>query len=216
MTKVRVNAFSVSLDGYGAGPNQTREEPLGLGGEELHEWVVTTADWAKSHGGQGGTTGADNDFAARAMSNLGAWIMGRNMFGPVRGPWPDYEWKGWWGKNPPYHCPVFVLTRHERPQLEMEGGTIFHFVTGGIHEAMERAREAAGDKDIRIGGGVSTVNQYLRERMIDELHIAVAPVFLGGGERLYDDVDMRALGYQCTRMVSTEKATHMLITRQDT
>ena len=215
MTRVRVESFSVSIDGYGAGPNQTLETPLGVGGEELHEWVVATSDWRKSHGKEGGTTGIDNEFAGRAMTNIGAWILGRNMFGPVRGPWPDHEWKGWWGKNPPYHVPVFVLTHHERPPQEMEGGTVFHFVTGGIHEAMDRAREAAGGKDIRIGGGAETVNQYLRERMIDELHIAVAPVLLGSGERLFDGVDMRALGYECTRVVASEKATHVIITRRD-
>ena len=214
MTRVRVESFSVSVDGYGAGPDQTLENPLGVGGEDLHGWVIATRDWRKSHGKEGGTTGTDNDFAARAMENIGAWILGRNMFGPVRGPWPDHEWKGWWGKNPPYHVPVFVLTHHARPPQEMEGGTVFHFVTGGIHEALERAREAAKGKDIRIGGGADTINQYLRERLIDELHIAIAPVVLGRGERLFDGVDLRSLGYEVTGFTASDKATHVVITRR--
>ena len=180
MTKVRVNAFSISIDGFGAGLDQSLENPLGRRGEELHEWFVPTRGFREVYGEEGGTTGVDNDFGARSMDDLGAWIMGRNMFGPVRGDWPDFEWKGWWGEEPPYHCPVFVLTHHERPPLEMAGGTVFHFVTGGIHEALDRAREAAGDRDIRIGGGAETIRQYLQLGLIDELHVAIAPVLLGG------------------------------------
>ena len=182
MGKLRVSSFSVSLDGYGAGPNQSLEHPLGIGGLGLHEWVLGTRTFKKMHGG---TTGPDDDFAARGFENLGAWILGRNMFGPVRGPWPDDTWRGWWGDEPPYHCDVFVLTHHARQPLAMQGGTTFHFVTGGIHEALERARAAAGGKDIRLGGGVATVRQYFRERLIDELHLAIAPVPLGSGESLW-------------------------------
>ena len=165
------------------------------------------------HGKEDGTTGIDNDFAARGTEKFGAWILGRNMFGPVRGPWPDLEWKGWWGKSPPYHVPVYVLTHHERPPQEMEGGTTFHFVTGGIHEALDRAREAAAGRDIRIGGGVDTVHQYLREGLIDELHIAISPVLLGSGERLFDGVDMRALGYECVKFAASDKANHVVLAR---
>lgn len=214
MARVRVESFSISLDGYGAGPNQSRENPLGIGGEALHEWVVATRDWRQAHGKEGGTTGIDDDFAQRAMQNVGAWILGRNMFGPVRGDWPDMSWTGWWGKNPPYHVPVFVLTHFARPPLEMEGGTTFHFVTGGIHEALDRAREAAAGKDVRIGGGANTIQQYLREGLIDELHIAIAPVLLGGGERLFEGVDLRALKYECVQFVGSEKATHAVLRRE--
>lgn len=214
MTKVRVNAFSISVDGFGAGPEQSRENPLGLGGEALHEWFVPTRGFREVYGEQGGTTGVDNDFGARSMDNLGAWIMGRNMFGPVRGDWPDFEWKGWWGEEPPYHCPVFVLTHHDRPPLEMAGGTAFHFVTGGIHEALERARQAAGDKDIRIGGGAATIREYLRIGAIDELHIAIAPVLLGGGEPLFAGLDLPALGYEVREHAAGEQATHIIIARR--
>src|SRR6187551_1600204 len=172
MSRLRVNAFSLSLDGYGAGPDQSLEHPLGKGGEALHEWVFPTRSFQSVHGEGGGTTGVDDDFAARAMLNLGAWILGRNMFGPIRGPWPDEEWKGWWGPNPPYHVPTFILTHHARAPITMEGGTVFHFVTGGINEALDLARKAAGDKDIRIGGGAATVRQYLQAGLIDEMHLA--------------------------------------------
>ncbi len=214
MTRVRVENFCISIDGYGAGPNQSLENPLGIGGEGLHGWVVSTESWRKMHGKEGGTTGIDDEFAARGMSELGAWILGRNMFGPIRGPWPDLSWKGWWGKSPPYHVPVFVLTHHEREPLEMEGNTTFHFVTGGIHEALGRAREAANGMDIRIGGGADTINQYLREGLIDELHIAISPVLLGSGERLFDGVDLQALGYECMKFVASENATHVVIKRR--
>ena len=214
MTRVRVENFSISIDGYGAGPSQTLQTPLGEGGEDLHQWVVATREWRQMHGKEGGNTGVDNEFAARGTEKFGAWILGRNMFTYERGPWTDSGWKGWWGKNPPYHVPAFVLTHHERESIEMEGGTTFHFVTGGIHEALDRAREAANGKDIRIGGGADTVNQYLRERLIDELHIAIAPVLLGSGERLFDGVDMRASGYECVRYAGSELATHIILARK--
>ena len=214
MPKVRVNAFSISIDGYGAGPDQSLGQPLGRGGEALHEWFIPTRAFQRVYGKDEGTTGVDDDFGARSMENLGAWIMGRNMFGPVRGPWPDFEWKGWWGEEPPYHCPVFVLTHHERPPLEMAGGTVFHFVTGGIHEALDRAREAADDKDIRIGGGAATVREYLGAGLIDELHLAIAPVLLGGGEALFAGLDLPALGYEVREQAAGEKAMHVIIARR--
>jgi dihydrofolate reductase len=214
MSKLRIASFSVSLDGYGAGPEQSLENPLGRNGGELHGWVFPTRTFQREvFGRDEGSSGIDDDFAARGFANLGAWILGRNMFGPIRGPWPDLEWKGWWGASPPYHVPVFVLTHHPRPPLEMEGGTTFHFVTGGMHEALSRAREAAGDKDVRVGGGVSVIRAYLQEGLIDEMHLAVAPVLLGQGEHLFHDLDLRALGYSCTERVATEKATHLVLTR---
>jgi dihydrofolate reductase len=217
MTKVRVAAFSVSLDGYGAGPDQDLENPLGRGGMALHQWVLPTRTFGAMHGeGGGGTTGLDDDFARRGFDNVGAWILGRNMFGPVRGPWPDESWKGWWGDEPPYHVPVFVLTHHERPPLEMAGGTVFHFVTDGIEAALGRAREAAGaDADIRIGGGVATVRQYLQARLIDELHLAFAPTLLGGGENLFAGLDLPALGYRVGEHAASEAATHVILVRGD-
>jgi len=214
MSRVRVHGFTISLDGYGAGPDQTREEPLGRNGESLHGWLISTRTFQTLYGKTEGTTGPDDDFAARGFENLGAWIMGRNMFGPVRGPWPDDSWRGWWGKNPPYHVPVFVLTHHAREPLEMEGGTVFHFVTEGIESALARAREAAGSGDIRIGGGVSTIRQYLNTRVIDEMHLAVSPILLGGGESLLSGIDLPALGYEITQYVPTEKATHIVITKR--
>jgi dihydrofolate reductase len=216
MSKVRVAAFSISIDGYGAGPNQSLDEPLGTNGRELHEWFFETATWRKMHGGEGGRAGVDEDFGARSMSGFGAWILGRNMFGPIRGPWPDESWRGWWGETPPYHVPVFVLTHHPRPPLEMGGGTTFHFVTEGIRSALERARAAAGDKDVRIGGGVSTIRQYLRERLVDELHLAISPVLLGRGEALFETMDWRSLGYRCVQCVAGEKATHVVLAKQST
>ncbi len=213
MTRVRVESFTISIDGYGAGPNQDLNEPLGVGGKELHQWFIPTRTFQQAHGAGDGTTGVDDDFAARGFKNVGAWILGRNMFGPVRGPWPDLNWNGWWGDNPPYHVPVFVLTHHARPSIQMEGGTIFHFVTGGIHEALERAREAASGKDVRVGGGADVIRQYLHEGLIDELHIAISPILLGSGERLFEGADLRALGYECVEFVGTEKATHIVIRR---
>jgi dihydrofolate reductase len=214
MSKLRVASFSVSLDGYGAGPNQSEQNPLGLNGQEVHGWVFPTKTFQTIHGTPGqGTTGIDDDFARRGFENLGAWILGRNMFGPVRGPWPDDQWRGWWGENPPYHVPAFVLTHHARPPLEMEGGTTFHFVTGGIEEALRRAREAAGAADVRLGGGVATIRQYLRAGLVDELHLAVAPVLLGAGENLFEGLDLRAMGYRVTEHVPSAAATHVVLRR---
>jgi dihydrofolate reductase len=214
MTRVRVESFTISLDGYGAGRDQSVDNPLGVGGEELHDWVVSTRSWRQMHGKEGGEGGTDDDFAARNSGNLGAWILGRNMFGPVRGPWPDMNWKGWWGNNPPYHVPVFILTHHARPPIQMEGDTTFHFVTGGIHEALDQAREAANGMDVRIGGGANTIQQYLRAGLIDELHVAIAPVLLGAGERLFEGVDLRALEYECAQFVGSGKATHVVLRRK--
>jgi len=211
MSLVRVESFTISLDGYGAGPDQDIDHGLGVGGEKLHQWFIPTRTFQQAHGKGDGTTGLDEDFAARGFRNLGAWILGRNMFGPIRGPWPDSKWKGWWGENPPYHVPVFVLTHYARPTIEMEGGTTFHFVTGGIHEALDRAREAANGKDVRIGGGPNVIQQYLREALIDELHIAISPVLLGRGERLFEGVDLRALGYECVQFTASEKASHVVL-----
>lgn len=213
MSKLRVNCFGVSADGYGAGPDQSLEHPLGKGGVQFMEWALATRTFRTMFGQEGGSTGTDERFAARSMQGMGAWIMGRNMFGPQRGPWPDDGWKGWWGPNPVYHVPVFVLTQHARAPIEMEGGTVFHFVTGGIHEALERARDAAGERDIRIGGGVTTVRQYLEARLIDELHVAVAPVLLGWGEALWTGIDLPALGYRRTEAVLGEGALHLVYSR---
>ena len=166
------------------------------------------------HGREGGSTGADNEWAQRGMENVGAWILGRNMFGPVRGPWPDGSWKGWWGEEPPYHVPTFVLTHHLRRPLEMKGGTTFHFVTDGIHAALQRAKDAANDRDVRIGGGIATIQQYLRARLIDELHLAFRPIVMGSGENLFAGVDLAALGYRCTEHVSTDLAMHVLLKKE--
>ena len=214
MPKVRVNSFSISLDGFGAGPDQGVENPLGRGGESLHEWFFPTRTFQKMYGKGEGTTGIDERFAAQGMAGLGAWILGRNMFGPVRGPWPDESWRGWWGEEPPYHCPVFILTHHPRPPLEMEGGTTFHFVTDGIEDALYRAKEAAGSRDVRIGGGASTVRQYLEARLIDEMHIALSPVVLGRGESLFGGLDLLALGYEVTEHLPSENATHVVFSRR--
>lgn len=214
MAKLRVASFSISLDGFGAGPDQRFENPLGSGGAQLHAWAFPTRTFRRTvFGADGGTTGIDDDFVARGFENVGAWILGRNMFGPIRGPWPDESWQGWWGEDPPYHVPVFVLTHHARPPLAMKGGTTFHFVTGGIREALERARDAARSRDVRLGGGPATIRQYLREGLVDELHLAIAPVLLGAGERLFDETDLRALGYACTRHVASEYATHVVLER---
>jgi dihydrofolate reductase len=214
MSKLKVAAFTVSLDGFGAGPNQSLQNPLGEGGEALHEWLVTTPTFHSMVGaGQPEAAGIDDDYARRSFDNVGAWIMGRNMFGPVRGAWPDENWKGWWGPNPPYHVPVFVLTHHPRAPLEMEGGTVFHFVTDGIHAALERAREAAGGRDVRIGGGASTVRQYLQAGLVDEMHLAVSPIVLGRGEALFAGIDLRVLGFECTEHVGTARAMHVVLTR---
>lgn len=214
MSKLRVNSFSISIDGYGAGPNQSLENPLGVGGEALHEWYVATQTFQQMLGNEGGTTGVDDEFAARGFNNIGAWILGRNMFGPIRGPWPDDSWQGWWGDTPPYHTPVFVLTNHPRESLAMDGGTTFHFVTAGIHAALERAREAAKGQDVRLGGGVATIRQYLAAGLIDELHIAISPTLLGSGEHLFANLNTVALGYHCTEYVATAGAMHCVLTKR--
>ena len=215
MTRVRVESFTVSLDGYGAGPNQSIKNPLGIGGTDLHQWLFPTRTLQRAlFGKDDGATGVDDDFAARGFENVGAWFLGRNMFSPLRGPWSDLSWQGWWGDSPPYHVPVFILTHHDRPSLEMEGDTTFHFVTGGIRDALDRAREAAGGKDVRVGGGPNTIRQFLCESLIDELHFAISPVILGQGERLFEGVDLRALGYRCVDFVGSEKATHVVLQRQ--
>ena len=214
MSKLGVASFTLSLDGYGAGPDQSLADPLGVGGEALHEWLVGTRMFHKMSGQDGGATGIDDDFAERGFANVGAWIMGRNMFGPIRGDWPDDEWKGWWGDNPPYHCPVFVLTHHPRASITMEGGTTFHFVTDGIHAALQRAREAANGLDVRLGGGVATVRQYLQAGLIDEMHFAVSPILLGSGESLFAGLDLVKLGYSRTEHVPTPNATHIVLTKQ--
>jgi dihydrofolate reductase len=215
MTKVRVESFTISLDGYGAGPSQDKNHPLGAGGEKLHQWAFPTRTFQRNlFGSDTGTTGVDDEFAARGFTNIGAWILGRNMFGPIRGAWPDMSWKGWWGDNPPYHVPVFVLTHHARPPVQMEGNTTFHFVTGGIQEALDLARQAANGMDVRVGGGPHTIQQYLRAGAIDELHVAIVPVLLGRGERLFEGVDLRALGYECVKHVPSDKATHVVLRRR--
>jgi len=214
MSKLRVQGFGVSLDGYGAGPNQDLANPLGVGGHAMFQWFFPTRTFQSMHGdGKSGTTGIDDEFARRGFENVGAWILGRNMFGPVRGTWPDDQWKGWWGAEPPYHCPVFVLTHHARAPLVMAGGTTFHFVTESIEAALQRARGAAGGKDVRVGGGVSTVRQYLSKRLIDEMHFAVSPVLMGRGENLFAGLDFVALGYQTTEHVAGPSATHVTVKR---
>lgn len=215
MSKLVVRAFSISQDGYGAGPNQSLENPLGENGEKLHEWFFETDTFQKMVGQGEGLKDVDNEFATRSFDNLGAWILGRNMFGPVRGPWPDERWKGWWGDNPPYHVPVFVLTHHARTPITMEGGTTFHFITGGIEDALAQARQAAAGKDVRVGGGVETLKQYLRARLVDDLHLAVSPFLMGSGENLFSDIDLAALGYRITDRVLTKKATHLTLVRDD-
>ena len=214
MSKLRVRSFSISLDGYGAGPDQSLDNPLGLRGPELFEWFFASRTWRAMHGLDGGETGIDDGIAAAGMSGLGAWILGRNMFGPVRGPWPDDSWKGWWGDEPPYHVPVFVLTHHARAPLAMKGGTVFHFVADGIESALAQARAVAGNRDIRLGGGVATVREYLRAGLIDDLHLAVRPLLLGRGENLFAGLDLNALGYDCEKSVAGERATHMYLRKR--
>src|SRR5215831_14349697 len=214
MAKVRVAAFGVSLDGYGAGREQSLAAPLGRGGEQLHAWAWPTRTFRAIHGESGGSTGIDDDFAAASFANVGAWILGRNMFGPVRGPWPDDSWKGWWGDEPPYRVPVFVLTHHARSPVPMAGGTTFHFVTDGIHAALDQARAAANGRDVRLGGGVATIRQYLSVGLIDELHLAVRPVLLGSGENLMHGLDLHALGYECWKHVAGERALHVFLRKR--
>jgi dihydrofolate reductase len=211
MSKLRVNCFSVSLDGYGAGPDQSLENPLGVGGIDLHQWVFPTRTFQKMFGRDDGTTGPDEDFAARGFDNVGAWILGRNMFAPSRGAWPDAGWQGWWGDEPPYHTDVFVLTHHARQPIEMKGGTTFYFVTDGIESALQQARASAKGKDVRVGGGAATIRQYLRAGLVDEMHLAVSPVLLGKGEPLLAGLDMPALGFKQVEYVSTPKAAHYVL-----
>jgi dihydrofolate reductase len=211
MSKLRVHSFSISVDGFGAGPDQDLENPLGVGGPKLFDWAFATRTFQKMHGQEAGETGADEDVAARGFEGIGAYILGRNMFGPVRGPWLDESWKGWWGDDPPYHTPVFVLTHYPRAPLQMAGGTEFRFVTDGIHSALEQARDAAGDKDVRLGGGVSTIRQYLGASLIDELHLAIVPVLIGHGEHLLGGLNLPALGYECAERVEGVRATHVTL-----
>ncbi len=213
MTKVRVAGFGVSVDGFAAGIDQSLDDPLGKRGPELFQWYFPTRSFREMHGERGGETGADDDFARRAMQGFGAFILGRNMFGPVRGEWPDAQWKGWWGDDPPYHAPTFVLTHHPRASIQMQGGTTFHFVTDGVEAALQRARDAAGDRDIKIGGGAETVRQFIRAGHVDEMHLAVAPILLGQGEALFDGLDLPALGYRTVEHVATERATHIVLAR---
>ena len=213
MSKLVVRCFSLSLDGYGAGPDQSIDNPLGVNGMTLHEWAFATKTFKAMFGQDGGETGVDDDYAARGFENIGAWILGRNMFGPVRGSWPDESWKGWWGPNPPYHVPVFVLTNYAKAPLVMEGGTTFYFVTDGIESALQQAKAAAGGKDVRVGGGVSTIQQYLRAGLIGEMHLAMSPVLLGKGENLFAGLDLRALGYRCTERVTTPRTSHVIIAK---
>ena len=216
MSKLRVAAFSMSIDGFGAGPHQSLDNPLGMRGPELMQWAFTTRTFQQMlGGGGGGDTGVDDDFAKRSFDNMGAWILGRNMFGPVRGPWPDEVWKGWWGDNPPYHVPVYVLTHHARASITMEGGTVFHFVTDGIHAALQRAREAAQGKDVRLGGGVATIRQYLRAGLVDEIHLAISPALLGAGELLLEGIDLPALGFTCTAHVASAHAMHVVLSKRE-
>jgi dihydrofolate reductase len=213
MSKLRVHCFGVSLDGFGAGPNQDLNNPLGVGGEDLHQWIFPTRTFQKMQGKEDGTTGVDDDFAKRGFDRIGACILGRNMFGPIRGDWPDDKWKGWWGDDPPYHTPVFVLTHYPRASLQMEGGTTFHFVTDGIHAALQRAKAAANGLDVRLGGGTATIRQYLQAGLIDELHLAITPLVLGSGENLLAGIDLLKLGYKCAEHATSPTALHVMLTK---
>ncbi len=213
MQKLRIASFTISVDGFGAGPNQSLENPLGVGGGELHQWFFPTKTFQQNVLGKSdGTSGVDNEFAEKGFKNIGAWILGRNMFSPYRGL-PNVNWKGWWGENPPYHVPVYIITNHKRESIEMEGGTTFHFVTDGINAALERAFDSANGKDVRLGGGVSTIQQYLKAKLIDEMHIVISPIILGSGESLFGQIDLIKLGYKCIENTQTEKAMHIIITK---
>ena len=212
MGRLRVESFSISLDGYGAGPGQDLANPLGVGGTALHGWAWTTPTFKRMFGQEGGVEGVDENFAQRGFRNIGAWILGRNMFGPIRGPWPDLSWRGWWGENPPYHVPVYVLTHYPREPLVLAGDNVFHFVTGGIHEALQLAQAAAGDRDVRLGGGVQAIREYLVEGLIDELHLAISPVLLGTGEHLLAGINLPKLGYKVSEHAAGE-ATHLVLTK---
>jgi dihydrofolate reductase len=211
VSKLKVQCFSVSIDGYGAGPEQSLSSPMGVGGMALHKWVLGTRTFQRMFGKADGETGIDDDFAARGFANIGAWILGRNMFGPIRGAWPDESWKGWWGDNPPYHVPVFVLTHHARAPIEMAGGTTFHFITEGIHDALARAKAAAGGQDVRLGGGAASIREYLRAGLVDEMHLAFSPVALGRGENLFADIDLPRLGYRVSEHVPSPNALHVVL-----
>jgi dihydrofolate reductase len=211
MSKLVVRCFGVSLDGYGAGPDQSIDHPLGVRFEGVMEWFFPTRVFQTMYGKAEGETGVDNGMAEDGFEGIGAWILGRNMFGPVRGPWPDESWKGWWGDEPPYRVPVFVLTHHARKPIAMKGGTEFRFVTDGIHAALEKALAAADGRDVRLGGGVATLREYLSAGLIDELHLAVRPVLMGSGEHLWKDLDLHALGYECIKTVPGERATHVFL-----
>lgn len=213
MSKLKVMGFTLSVDGFGAGPDQDVENPLGVGARGLHKWLMGTKTFQSLHGGTDAREGVDDEFAALGFENIGAWIMGRNMFGPVRGPWPDENWRGWWGENPPYHVPAYVLTHHERPSLEMEGNNVFHFVTGGIEEALRRAKESADGKDIRLGGGVATIRQYLAQGLVDEMHLVISPVILGQGENLLEGMDLKKLGFRISKSQTTENGMHLILTK---
>ena len=214
MGKVRVASFSTSIDGFAAGPNQDLANPLGVGGPALHEWAFATRTFHRMVGTEGGSTDVDDEFASMGFANIGAWIIGRNMFGPIRGSWPDDKWRGWWGDNPPYHVPVFVLTNHTRASIEMQGGTTFHFEAEGIQAALQRAMGVAGARDVRIGGGPNTIRQYLRAGLIDEIHLAITPIVLGSGEPLFAGIDVKELGYACTRRAMTQNAMHVVLTKR--
>jgi dihydrofolate reductase len=214
MSEVLVKSFAVSIDGYAAGPNQDVDNPLGVRGTELMEWFFNTRVWRRMHGQPDGEQGTDNRMAERGFNGIGAWILGRNMFGPVRGPWPDDSWRGWWGDEPPYHVPVFVLTHHTRDPLVMAGGTEFRFVTTGIRAALEQARAAANGRDVRIGGGPATIRQYLQAGLVDELHLAIRPILMGSGEPFWHGMDLRALGYECVEYIAGERALHVVLRRR--
>jgi len=213
MSRVRVASFSVSIDGFGAGPRQSLQNPMGERGMDLHQWAFPTRMFHRMQGKDGGETGVDESFAVRGFAGVGAWILGRNMFGPVRGDWGDESWRGWWGDEPPYHVPVFVLTHHPRRPLQMAGGTVFHFVTEGIHVALQQAQAAAGGNDVRIGGGVSTIRQYLTAGLVDEMHLAISPVLMGEGEHLFGGLDLHAMGFACSEHAAGERATHVVLTK---
>jgi dihydrofolate reductase len=213
MPKLRVQSIAMSVDGFVAGPRQDLDNPLGVGGLAMHQWAFATRTFKRLHGAEGGATGVDDDFVARGFENVGAWILGRNMFGPIRGAWPDENWRGWWGNDPPFHAPVFVLTHYPRAPLQMQGGTTFSFVTDGIHAALDRALEAAEGRDVRLGGGAATIREYLRAGLVDDLHLAMTPVLLGAGEPLFTGIDLATLGYRCTGLVGGYAATHFLITK---
>src|ERR1700722_627312 len=213
MSKLRVHSFAISVDGYAAGPNQDLLNPIGVGGMALHQWIFATRTFHQITGREGGEAGVDDAFMARGFTNIGAWIMGRNMFGAARGPWPDDTWRGWWGDDPPFHTPVFVLTNHPRPPITMKGGTTFHFIADGIHAALERSTAVANGQDVRLGGGVATIRHYLRAGLVDEMHLAIVPILMGSGESLFPGLDAGSLGFQCTEHASTPNATHIVLTR---